>query len=912
MPTKKKKFTLQKKEMKRKLKNKTFRETRKQKTKKMSQVKDNEEKKESASHSVAKSSNILFMVDNNNNKEKELETQKNKTLSETRKQKTKKMSQGKDNEEKKESASHSVTLRETRIQKTKKTSDIIKDNEEKKEPASHSVAKSSNILFMVDNSKEKQLKTKRMISEIIKANKEKKDPVSHSVAKIISKEEKEIEKKEMEKEMAGFLDALIDLGRESGDIDKDLFTSSLYADYISEFILKAYGNQCGKTLNFFVKKSLKFEISDNEIEQILLCLIQTPTPNQLIVYFSCDHEGYKDGHAGHAGLMIINTIEKEIIRIDPHGIFKEEHKFYFNQGAEEFTERLNDALDLNTESDKYKYKNINENLVCLNPQTKMGQLRRVSKFITRKEAVPSEIESASCVLWSRLFSEAIVAFPKLNYEEVLGFLSKYISSEPEKTIYLIRGYYWYLTKALRSLQHDLTDKEHNLVEEEQKTEFQISTEKYSNYLTGLQNNTIKYNSKTFKSNLLEIEEVIKSIKKILKKKYDTAVVKELNRSLDIYNILHKDYLDTKTIKKSPNAKTLEDEIIDLMDMGYGEIYDKYGDRNIAKEYLTNKLIPEIIKYKNELDEYDKIIKKMEETMEQISSEEKEEHDSKKSPHVKRLENEIFDLMDMGNGEIYDKYGDGDRNIAKEYLTNMLMPEIIKYKDELDEYDKIIKKMEETMEQISSEEKVEEEEEHKIKKMTDIHSSYLKMLNNGQENYSPLKFKTMYDELNINLENLKRISLDRGSEEHLKNLIEGYNNFYRHITTRRSIDENKLEKELLFIIMSPFRDVARKYGQPKEEGFRKINYNDVRSALTQLLTKIEVILGEKRKRTKASKIYDIFRIYFSSLRDGTIFFEEAKGAIINLLKKVDEETKPKPAPSTDLFFSKNWISVLPVS
>jgi len=368
-----------------------------------------------------------------------------------------------------------------------------------------------------------------------------------------------------------FLNYLKDLGKEKGKIDNDFFIRDQLK--IAEFIIKKYGKQCDEETGPIMIDTRDIEengekiVVIQELGKLFVCLnklLQLKKDNKptkpLILTFSSSNR-YKRTEAGHRNLLVINIDKREIVRIDPMGNSNTDDMFYLEPTGRSLANELNTRLGITIESDKYKYINNDQTTCPINPQQKLTQLRSLF-FINRKKR-PSKIETGTCVLWSMLFSEIILGYPELEYEEVLGYLSSYIHNDPDSTLYIIRGYFWYLTRELLLADNKKEEKDDSESEEKEEDQFEQLTISLSEYVSKLEKDQKYYSPLHFAQMYDKLNEVIMKIKRIIPL-IDSTIQKEAVSTLSIYNPLAERYRSIKKIidsKRSQEENDMENELL---------------------------------------------------------------------------------------------------------------------------------------------------------------------------------------------------------------------------------------------------------------------------------------------------------------------------------------------------------------
>jgi hypothetical protein len=275
------------------------------------------------------------------------------------------------------------------------------------------------------------------------------------------KKQKEIKNKEKIKKLVesienpnkidDYLNQLIKLGHEKGPMTHKDFMSNLFSKNISSLIVEKYKNKCGKLfIEFEIDKNGKVYIMDEKkiVEKIIKCIILNKY-NRILIYTmsrSVSNFAYY-----HANILLINQETKQIIRFEPYGIMEEDEKYFFNMGGLLLTNILNEKL-----KEKYKYINVHDLCPDIGFQKDLKKLHELKDIDIKK--IPLPIELLSCVLWSRLFSELIMAFPKKTYQDIFINTLLIIKSKKTNTIDLIRGYFWYIKENLDKIDIKMKDK----------------------------------------------------------------------------------------------------------------------------------------------------------------------------------------------------------------------------------------------------------------------------------------------------------------------------------------------------------------------------------------------------------------------------------------------------------------------
>ena len=402
---------------------------------------------------------------------------------------------------------------------------------------------------------------------------------------------KELEPNELVRtRITRFLKYLTKLGEEKGEIDMDLFSEITNNIKILRFIIKKYGNQCEETVPIMLNAThvvattkglgptLISAIKDVEIFNILKCMkaiLSKPTKQfkpLIIMFGSVD----RTDEYGHKCLLIINIDTREIVRIDPMGAVRNDGEFYYKETGVILTDRINKEFGLKDESEKYKYIDLADTtVVCpVNPQQKLLGLDSISVFIHKKVNRPTKLETKTCVLWSILFSELIIAYPESTYKDVLYILMSYIQHKPETTLYLIRGYFWYLRKDVFS---DFKE-ESKLSKVVGVDGLEKLTKQITDYITLLETNNEEYSPLQFTIMYSKLQEVMNDIISSIAT-LDVTVKKAIDHTLSIYENLVERYQAIKTLidnKKTPEENDLETELLFILFQPIGEIKNKYG------------------------------------------------------------------------------------------------------------------------------------------------------------------------------------------------------------------------------------------------------------------------------------------------------------------------------------------------
>lgn len=439
--------------------------------------------------------------------------------------------------------------------------------------------------------------------------------IRRNLNKHLTKMKSLVEEGNRKTRMLRFLKHLISLGREKGQIDQDdLFVERKNSEEILSFIIKKYGiGQCGRTdpIKLTIEKTIAtyvdsgkkiiYELNVNGITDIIRCL--SKGIKRLIVYFSSDNnDAYNN--VGHANLLVIDSDTKEIIRIDPNGDDRSVDSHYFEEVGNRLAEKINKKFPVDGD-DKYKYIDVFQLECPLNPQLRLGKLRYAKEFITNKEIVPTEAEEGSCVLWSILFLELVLTFQELTFKEVLQHLSSYTNVEASTTVYLIRGYFWYLKREVfPSL---------DVIPEEEKTKTRVSEEyptvpEFKKYILDLESDKIKYSILEFKGKHDDIKKKIQKIILLIFSEEDETLKREFQVTLNFYKDLDELYTVTKTKiddKKSEEEKKLIEELLYLIYLPKQSdpitkltIMRKYGNAGAALDNIKNLLL----KHKDSFDE----------------------------------------------------------------------------------------------------------------------------------------------------------------------------------------------------------------------------------------------------------------------------------------------------------------------
>jgi hypothetical protein len=363
-----------------------------------------------------------------------------------------------------------------------------------------------------------------------------------------------------------FLDYLVNIGKEKGKIDKDFFEYYDTYQEIAKFFKKKYRNKQCKDPETIIFDATDYQNPSKNLAEgsgfksILKCILEKlndKTSRQLIFPFI---SSIKNGptESRHMSLLVINMDKKEIVRIDPEGVVSDDAhaNYYFKEMGNLLKVLINKNLKEDVE---YKYINDIQMDCPLNPQKKIIELERIGSFIRNEEHKPSELETETCVLWSFLFSELIIAYPEMEYKEVLRYLSLYIQDNFETTLYLIRGYFWYLQKEVFYM---LNDEEKDLIPENKtsRAEFFLhDTELLIDYISMLETDPDLYYEP------LEFIKMYERLKGLIKyvSRLDTTVKKAAGPILGIYEDLDKRFQKINTyfeIKKTSTPVKKENTI----------------------------------------------------------------------------------------------------------------------------------------------------------------------------------------------------------------------------------------------------------------------------------------------------------------------------------------------------------------